>query len=76
MGQLLHLDGSPEEWLRRIALGRSFVAGGIPDNVALALLALGFAARKADGSLSATETGKSHLVARGIPFDRRRRARV
>jgi hypothetical protein len=72
MDQVSHLDGGPEEWLRRIAVGRRFV--GVPDNVAVALLAIGFAARKEDGSLSATEAGKSHLNARGIPSDGRRRA--
>ena len=66
MDQVSHLDGGPEEWLRRIAVGRPFV--GVPDNVAVALLAIGFAARKEDGSLSATEAGKSHLNARGIPI--------
>jgi hypothetical protein len=63
MDQVSHLDGGPEEWLRRIAVGRPFV--GVPDNVAVALLAVGFAARRADGSLSATKAGRSHLDACG-----------
>src|SRR5205085_7375546 len=57
MEQVSHLDGGPEEWLRRIAGNRSF--SGVPDHVAAALLAIGFAARKADGSLSATEAGRT-----------------
>jgi hypothetical protein len=76
MEQPLQLDGGPEEWLRRIARSRSFVTGRIPDNVALALVSIGFAARQADGSLSATEAGKTHLVARGIPFHRGGRSRT
>ena len=72
---VLHLDGGPEEWLRRIARGGALV--GVPDNAAIALLAIGFAERGADGTLSATEAGKTHLDARGIyPFDRRGRERL
>ena len=74
MEQVSHLDGGPEEWLRRIAGNRSF--SGVPDNVAVALLAIGFAARKDDGSLSATQAGRTHLAARGIPCGSRRRART
>jgi hypothetical protein len=48
----------------------------VPDHVAAALLAIGFAARKTDGSLSATEAGRTHLTARGIPCHGRRRART
>ena len=39
--RVLDLDGGPEEWLRRIARGGSLV--GVPDNAAIALLAIGFA---------------------------------
>ena len=73
--RVLHLDGGPEEWLRRIARGGSLV--GVPDNAAIALLAIGFAEREGDGTLSATEAGIAHLDARGIhPFGRRGRERL
>ena len=73
--RVLHLDGGPEEWLRRIARGGSLM--GVPDNAAIALLAIGFAEREGDGTLSATEAGIAHLAARGIhPFDRRGRERL
>ena len=75
MDSVSHLDGGPEEWLRRIALGRPALTG-VPDNIAVALLAIGFADRKADGSLSATRAGRTHLDARGIPLDGRRRTRT
>ena len=70
MDQASHVGSGAEEWLRRIAVDHSFT--GVPDNVAVALLAIGFAARKADGSLSATEAGRTHLHACGIATDLRR----
>ena len=60
----IHLDGGPEEWLRRIALSRSLAV--VPDHIAVALVAIGFAERIADGALTATPAGRAHLDARGI----------
>ena len=64
MDQEIYLDGEPEEWLRRIALSRSLAM--VPDHIAAALVAIGFAERSADGALTATSAGRAHLDARGI----------
>ena len=66
MDEALHLDAGPEEWLRRIARSRSLAI--VPDHIAVALIALGFAQRLGDGSLVATAAGRDHLHARGIAF--------
>lgn len=62
------LDGGAEEWLRRIALGRAPVT--VPDTIAFALAAIGFAHKTAAGRLEATESGRAYLDARGIPVHR------
>ncbi len=59
------LEGGAEEWLRRIAVGRSLET--VPDAVAFALVAMGFAQKTPDGGFSVTEAGKDYLSARGIP---------
>ena len=66
MDKELQLDSGPEEWLRRIALSRSLAI--VSDQVAVALIAVGFAKRGADGSLTATVAGRAHLDVRGIAF--------
>jgi hypothetical protein len=53
------------EWLRRIAVGRSLAS--VPDAIASALVAKGFAQKGPDGVFFATEAGKEYLTARGIP---------
>jgi hypothetical protein len=59
------LEGGAEEWLRRIAVGRS--PATVPDAIAFALVAVGFAQKAPDGAFSVTEAGKEYLTARGIP---------
>jgi hypothetical protein len=59
------LEGGAEEWLRRIAVGRSLET--VPDAVAFALVAVGFAQKAADGTFSVTDAGMEYLNARGIP---------
>jgi len=58
------LTGAAQEWLRRIALNRPLVS--VPNPVALALIAIGFVQRFADGSLAATAAGRVHLDTRGM----------
>ena len=70
MDHELHMDGGPEEWLRRIAVSQSLAI--VPDEVAAALVAIGFAQRIDDGSLTATAAGRVHLDARGIILTRNR----
>lgn len=60
------LEGGAEEWLRRIAVGRSLET--VPDAVAFALVAVGFAQKTLDGGFAVTEAGKEYLTARGIPM--------
>jgi hypothetical protein len=74
MGPQQQIDGEPEEWLRRIALSRSLAL--VPDRIAVALIALGFARRSDDGSLTVTDAGATHLRERGIPLSERRRDRT
>jgi hypothetical protein len=57
--------GAAEEWLRRIAVGRPL--GAVPDAIAFALVAVGFAQKTPEGGFAATEAGKEYLTARGIP---------
>ena len=64
MDQEIYLDGGPEEWLRRIALSRSLAM--VPEHIAVALVAVGFAERAADGALTATPAGRAYLDAQGI----------
>jgi hypothetical protein len=59
-----NLTGTAQEWLRRIALNRPLVS--VPNPIAIALIAIGFAQRFADGSLVATAAGRVHLDTRGI----------
>jgi hypothetical protein len=59
------LQGGAEEWLRRIAVTRSLVT--VPDAIAFALVAVGFAQKAPDGGFCATEAGEEYLTARGIP---------
>jgi hypothetical protein len=62
----LHLlDGGAEEWLRRIAVGRSMTT--VPDSIAFALVAMGFAQKSAAGYFEATAAGRAYLDAQGIP---------
>jgi hypothetical protein len=60
----LRVNGEAEEWLRRIAIGRSLA--NVPDGIAFALAAMGFIERTAVGSFHATATGRAHLEGRGI----------
>jgi hypothetical protein len=66
-----HVDGGPEEWFRRIALSRSLAM--VPNHIAAALVAIGFAERTGDGALTATPAGRAHLDARGISKVRSRK---
>jgi hypothetical protein len=61
---LLHVNGEAEEWLRRIAVGRSLA--NVPDGIAFALAAMGFVQRTGAASFEATPNGRAHLEARGI----------
>jgi hypothetical protein len=71
------LDGGAEEWLRRIAVGPA--PANVPDPVAFALVAMGFAAKTAEGKFEVTPEGRAHLDAQGIahgtPRDRPGRRR-
>ncbi len=60
----LSVNGEAEEWLRRIAIGRSLA--NVPDGIAFALAAMGFVQRTAVGSFEATAAGRAHLEGRGI----------
>jgi hypothetical protein len=60
----LHVNGEAEEWLRRIAIGRSIA--NVPDGIAFALAAMGFVRRTAGGLFEATSSGRTHLEERGI----------
>jgi hypothetical protein len=60
----LPIGNGPEEWLRRIALSRSVAM--VPEHIAVALVAVGFAERAADGALTATPAGRAYLDAQGI----------
>jgi hypothetical protein len=61
-GPYLPLTG--EEWLRRVALGRSLVV--VPDAIASALIAAGLAHRFPAGTLAVTAAGRQYLEERGI----------
>jgi hypothetical protein len=60
------LDGGAEEWLRRIAVGRSMAT--VPNPIAFALVAMGFAQKTASGQFEATEVGRAYLDAQGIAW--------
>jgi hypothetical protein len=69
----LHVNGAPEEWLRRIASNSSPLLA-VPDRIAAALIAIGFVVRHADGSLKASAAGVAHLDTQGMrPTTRRTR---
>jgi hypothetical protein len=58
------LDGGAEEWLRRIAVGRSLAT--VPNPIAFALVAMGFAEKTASGHFEVTAVGRAYLDAQGI----------
>jgi hypothetical protein len=58
------LSGGAEEWLRRIALGPAMAR--VPDPIAFALVAMGFAQRTEAGAFEATAAGRAYLDAQGI----------
>jgi hypothetical protein len=60
------LDGGAKEWLRRIALGRSMAT--IPESIAFALAAMGFAQKTAGGRFEATSVGRVYLDVQGIAY--------
>jgi hypothetical protein len=68
------LAGGSEEWLRRLAVGRSRVI--VPEDIALALTAAGLAERSAWGVLTPTADGKAYLDLRGLRYVAARRSRT